>query len=248
MKMTIMSLNHGPITSSLIDTNLFLGLSILNNLQNISTIDQQHFLEYTKVLSFISSSSDDSSLRFLSYSLIYQSLIRHSEDTTIMYISNTLDTSPFKNVKTVVVNILKDEIQRHWDDSSSAFISCVYNSLLKKIFRPNSFNQFNCIETFLQNFNFIMQALNLYIFLLKKPGDDKTGTKSKTNMIETKKYWIDPLMYITIYLITQLTQHESSHSKEKINNEILSKLLLLKYTLDQIHEITKHLLDSNSTQ
>ncbi|KTW29656.1 hypothetical protein T552_00865 [Pneumocystis carinii B80] len=248
MKTTIISLNRGPIISSLIDTNLFLGLCILNNLQNISTINQEDFLEYTKVLSLISSSLEDSSLRFLSYTLIYQSLIRHSQDTTIMYINDILDTSPFKNVKTVVINILKDEIQRHWDDSSSPFISSVYNSLLIKIFRPNSSNQFNCIETFLQNFNFIMQALNLYIFLLKKPGDDKTGTKSKTNILETKKYWIDPLMYITIYTITQLTQLGSlSHSKEGLNSEILNKLFLLKYTLDQIQEITKHLLISKST-
>ncbi|EMR10375.1 hypothetical protein PNEG_01626 [Pneumocystis murina B123] len=129
MKMTIISLNHGPITLSLIDTNLFLGLCILNNLQNISTINQEYFLEYTKTLSLISSSLEDSSLRFLSYTLIYQSLIRHSEDTTIIYINNILDTSPFKNLKTVVINILKDEIQRHWDVNYKHFLYNNYNNL-----------------------------------------------------------------------------------------------------------------------
>ncbi|KAG4301945.1 hypothetical protein PCK1_001921 [Pneumocystis canis] len=238
MEMVISFSKYKSITPSLIDVNLFIGLSILNELQDISMIDQKYFLEYIKILSLISSSLEDSTLRFLTYILIYQSLIRHSENTVIIYIKNTLDTSPLENLKTIVISILKDEIQRHWNDSSSSFISSIYDSLLIKIFRPNPPTIFNSIEIFLKNFNFIMQGLNLYLFLLKKPGDDKIGIKSSTNILKTKKSWIDPLMNFTIFWITQLTQLESSnYLKENTNNsKILRKLFLLKYTLDKIQE------------
>ncbi|KAG5440448.1 hypothetical protein PCK2_000476, partial [Pneumocystis canis] len=74
MEMVISFLKYKSITSSLIDVNLFLGLSILNELQDISMIDQEYFLEYLEVLSLISSSSEDSTLRFITYILIYQSI------------------------------------------------------------------------------------------------------------------------------------------------------------------------------
>ncbi|KAG4304726.1 hypothetical protein PORY_001779 [Pneumocystis oryctolagi] len=234
MEMVILFLKHKSVTLSLIDVNLFLGLYILNKLYDISVIDKEYFLEYIEVLSLISSSSRDSSLRFLSYVLMYSSLMRHSENTTITYIENILNTSPLENLKTLVISILKDEIQRHWDDSSSLFISSIYNSLLKKIFHPNPPDIFNSIDIFLRNFDFIMQALNLYIFLLKKPGEDKIGIKSNTCISEIKKYWINPLMNFTLFCIDQLTQTKlSNYLEEKmVNKEILNKLFLLKHTLE----------------
>ncbi|ODQ52401.1 hypothetical protein SAICODRAFT_71951 [Saitoella complicata NRRL Y-17804] len=181
-----------------LDALLFLGawITIEMTTNALQDIEPERFLEYIHVFAAISATSPDSNVRYLSHTLVARCIHLHRPDVRLMYIMDTFESCPFEAVRAATVGILKDEILAAIDGEATG------SSLLASPFLLTAIGPviFSIDEEVLSRpqllqdkSGFLMQALNLYLLLLKKGGEDKLGIRSPTQLKAMEEKWLKPL-------------------------------------------------------
>lgn len=130
--------------------------------------------------------TNDATLRFLGYQLIDQFINLSMDETRLYILTELLENCPYPTMKTASIGLLKNQIvyayrrshlqqQQQLNNKMNVFNSRV---IVDK-FLPIIFNEKNTLlndndqETFWDKYNYHMQALNFYYYLLSWDNDNQ---------------------------------------------------------------------------
>ncbi|KAI8883476.1 hypothetical protein K501DRAFT_285371 [Backusella circina FSU 941] len=125
---------------------------------------------FLEMVATMASSCPDAGVRFYSYRLI-QSVLRLSEDDVRVFVlTELLERCPYTSMHTAAIGLVKDQIHRSFEEYEETKKASVFTSpLVIKKFFPIIFkykSEWKEDKAFWEDYNYIMQALNLYFYLL----------------------------------------------------------------------------------
>ncbi|KAI8071897.1 hypothetical protein BDF21DRAFT_80591 [Thamnidium elegans] len=145
-----------------------------------------------EVISSVASTCPDASIRFLSYKLIENFLNFADDETRVFFLIELLDRCPYPTMRTAAIGLLKDQIDRCFNNKTFSIFT---SPLIVKKFFPLIFKSNWRIETFWDDYSHIMQAINLYFYLLLKDEEKNLTTIwNQENINEIKKNYFVPLL------------------------------------------------------
>ncbi|KAI9271140.1 hypothetical protein EDC94DRAFT_304857 [Helicostylum pulchrum] len=145
-----------------------------------------------EVISSVASTCPDASIRFLSYKLIEKFLYFADDETRVFFLIELLDRCPYPTMKTAAIGLLKDQIDGCFNHKTFSIFT---SPLIVKRFFPLIFTSNWRIETFWDDYSHIMQAINLYFYLLLKDEEKNLTTIwNQENINEMKKTYFVSLL------------------------------------------------------
>ncbi|KAI8973475.1 hypothetical protein BDF20DRAFT_907057 [Mycotypha africana] len=154
-----------------------------------------HLLE---ILSFVAATCPESSIRFYIYKLI-EKIVKSADDEACLYILyELLDRCPYSSMNTAAVGLLKDQISRSIDAAKYQQAASVFATpLIKSKFFPIIFRFKSSWkvkpDSFWNDYNYVMQALNLYYLMLSKDYPTNFNDISQVMQIDTMKHVVDKI-------------------------------------------------------
>lgn len=128
-----------------------------------------------QVVVSVASTCPDASIRFFAYHLVRKFLAFGNEQVKVFLYQELLDGCPFPSMKTAAIGILKDQIDRSFQDDKSVFASpLVTDVFFPLIFKVNK-DWSQRPSEFWNDYSHVMQALNLYYYLLLKDKHNKVS-------------------------------------------------------------------------
>ncbi|KAI8983100.1 hypothetical protein BDB01DRAFT_792455 [Pilobolus umbonatus] len=126
-----------------------------------------------EILSSVASTCPNSSIRFLCFQLIKRALELGDDEVRVFCLMEFLDRCPYVSMKTAAISLLKDQIDRSYtqydkEKIQSVFITpFVYDKFFKVIFNvKDTWMKSTSHAEFWDDYSYIMQGLNMYLFLL----------------------------------------------------------------------------------
>ncbi|KAI7882308.1 uncharacterized protein EV154DRAFT_33378 [Mucor mucedo] len=146
-----------------------------------------------EIISSVAATHPDPSLRFFSYKLVEKFLNFGDEETRVFLLRELLETCPFHCMKTAAIGLLKEQINQAFAKGVSVFTS----PLIVKVFFPLVFQCDWNEEAFWDDYAHVMQALNLYFYLLIKDRPHNLTTVWSTENIKSmQKNYLNPLTHL----------------------------------------------------
>lgn len=134
-----------------------------------------------EIISSVASTCPDPSIRFLSYKLIEKFLAFGDDETKVFFLNELLDRCPFPSMKTAAIGLLKDQINKSFNElkEDSKKFSIFTSPFIVTKFFPIIFNfksSWKDDSVFWDDYNYIVQALNIYFYLLLKDQEKNLTT------------------------------------------------------------------------
>ncbi|KAI9356382.1 hypothetical protein BD770DRAFT_106284 [Pilaira anomala] len=160
-----------------------------------------------EIISSVAASCPDSSIRFLSYKLIEKILYFGNDETRVFFLIELLDRCPFPTMRTAAIGLLKDQIDKSFNQETfSIFVS----PLIVTRFFPLIFKSDWHVETFWDDYSYIMQAVNFYFYLLIKDEKNLTTIWNRENINDIKTHYFVSLLN----LIQKLEENKENEFQE----------------------------------
>ncbi|KAI9303226.1 hypothetical protein BJ944DRAFT_106107 [Cunninghamella echinulata] len=161
-----------------------------------------------QTLTSITSMTNDATLRFLGYQLIDQFIKLSTDETRIFILTELLDNCPFPTMKTASIGLLKNQIfyvhRSHLKQHTATKPNIFHSPIIVEKFLPIIFNDKNTSfsqqqneidqELFWDKFNYHMQALNFYYYLLSWDKQNQTTIWNKEQLEWMQSNYLNPLM------------------------------------------------------
>ncbi|KTW30094.1 uncharacterized protein T551_02038 [Pneumocystis jirovecii RU7] len=173
-----LSARRGALDASVVDACVFLGQRMVGEVADARAVKKEQFLTYIEAFSEIAVWGERP-VREASFRVLCGALRLHKEDTLTEYIERAIDarnaggTSEAGELecsaygragrRVVALRVLKGEIERRGEDEE--FMRWAQAFVAEKVFRAGAAEALVEIEAFMEETEFAMQALNLYIFL-----------------------------------------------------------------------------------
>ncbi|KAI7898797.1 uncharacterized protein BX663DRAFT_533156 [Cokeromyces recurvatus] len=132
-----------------------------------------------EVLSSAAATCPDSSIRYLLYKLIERFINSGDDEVRVFFMHQLLEHCPFPSMNTAAISLLKDQIGNAFKNEHFSIFKSPY---VFKNFFPLIFKLNSDPNSYWENYNYIMQALNLYYYLLNL--DRKKNIVSETKRKE----------------------------------------------------------------
>ncbi|KAG1412692.1 hypothetical protein G6F58_007891 [Rhizopus delemar] len=150
-----------------------------------------------QIISSVASICPDPSIRFFSYQLLQKFLDFSDDETCGFFLQELLDRCPFPSMRTAAIGLLKDQIDQSFNancNNRQLFKSpLVVQVFVPIIFKINSIWLTRPSE-FWNDYGHIMQALNLYYYLLLKDEQNNwTTVWIPQNIDQMKKKYLNPI-------------------------------------------------------
>ncbi|CAO3625822.1 unnamed protein product [Cunninghamella echinulata] len=203
-------------------------------------------------LTSITSTTNDATLRFLGYQLIDQFMKLSTDETRIFILTELLDNCPFPTMRTASIGLLKNQIfyvhLSHLKQQYTTTKPNVFHSpVIVDKFLPIIFNDKNTLfsqqqneidqELFWDKFNYHMQALNFYYYLLSWDKQNQTTIWNKEQLEWMQTNYLNPLMD----QCQQISKLYENNSGDDINDNIdgpkVFQLNLIQKTFDDIKRL-----------
>ncbi|CEG67175.1 hypothetical protein RMATCC62417_03642 [Rhizopus microsporus] len=184
-----------------------------------------------QVVASVASTCPDASIRFFAYHLVRKFLAFGNEQVKVFLYQELLDGCPFPSMKTAAIGILKDQIDQSFQDDKSVFASpLVIDVFFPLIFKVNKDWPQRPSE-FWNDYSHVMQALNLYYYLLLKDKHNKTAIWTSQNINKMNKEYLTPIRHCL-----------DTISVMPINNDnrmYITQIDLLRDSLDKVMQVIK---------
>ncbi|CEG82901.1 hypothetical protein RMATCC62417_16892 [Rhizopus microsporus] len=184
-----------------------------------------------QAVSSVASTCPDSSIRFFAYHLVRKFLAFGNEQVKVFLYQELLVGCPFPSMKTAAIGILKDQIDQSFQDDKSVFASpLVIDVFFPLIFKVNK-DWSQKPSEFWNDYSHVMQALNLYYYLLLKDKHNKTAIWTSQNINKMNKEYLTPIRHCL-----------DTISVMPINNDnqmYITQTDLLRDSLDKVMQVIK---------
>ncbi|CAO3613360.1 unnamed protein product [Mucor hiemalis] len=180
-----------------------------------------------EIISSVASTCPDPSIRFLSYKLVEKFLAFGDDETKVFFLTELLDRCPFPSMKTAAIGLLKDQINKSFNETQKKTFSIFTSPFIVSKFFPILFtfkSSWKDDSVFWDDYNYIVQALNIYFYLLlKDEGKNLTTVWNLEHLKSMKINYLQPLND----LIQNIKPNKDIHFQEMqidIMKDVLEKI------------------------
>ncbi|KAI8391570.1 uncharacterized protein BYT42DRAFT_200079 [Radiomyces spectabilis] len=187
--------------------------------------------------------SPDQDIRFLIYKLIDRFLDLCSDDARLLVLLELIDRCPMPTMKASAIGLLKDQVDKAFKasgDEPSCFSSRIvvdkFFPILYRVEKKWSEKD----EHFWDDFTFIMQAANFYLYLLIRDRSNQTHVRDTEQSDWMQEKYVAPLKGF-ISRLREKYEKENALTKEESLDIKIMQLNMLTLVIDRIsQEISKN--------
>ncbi|KAI9486642.1 MAG: hypothetical protein EXX96DRAFT_549881 [Benjaminiella poitrasii] len=224
---------------SQVDKSVFVLLYLSDHIQKHITFDKlekyipgpcggEAKFQVSKIIEILSSAAStcpDGSIRFMLYKLIEQFINFGDDETRVFFIHQLLEQCPFPSMNTATIGLLKDQIGKAFEDKGFSIFKSPYivQNFFPAIYKFKT-EWKSDIDSYWEDYNYIMQALNLYFYILRRDSKMNITTTWSSNSIDWMKgSYLDPLSDL-LESLERNTKNEIEILQIKTMNHILDKI------------------------